>query len=296
VPTLHNGPHGAETSAGVTRYTTSDTGEFCVVCVAPSRGKAGGRDRVRLEVSIDGGLTWSAETEKFEYMDTAFYGITGLDGSEFGYDAGASLSTEHLPGGTGKLCATQIKPSNGPSTGGTTVTVTAQGGLPKAHGEVFCYFGAPINKFVYASTVTHDNSAADTIVAECTAPAGTALTTAFVAISPDGFTAPTAGADFHYHEPILETQGNTLVADPKGTTSVTFSLITAPLAATVGAVQVESSLPIACKRLVSTLAPEMRSTGFKLQLSNATCTATPRAWTRTRWSRRAASVPPRGRM
>jgi len=43
-------------------------------------------------------------------------------------------------------------------------------------------------------------------------------------------TAPTAGADFHFHEPVLESQGDTLTADPKGGTSVTFSLITAPLA------------------------------------------------------------------
>ena len=226
-----NGPRGAVTSAGVTRYSTSDTGEFCVVCVAPSRGKAGGRERVRLEVSLDGGQSWSAETEHFTYLDIAFYGIVGLDESELGGGA-ASLATEHLPGGTGSLCATGIKPSNGPSVGGTTVTVTAAGGLPRAHSEVFCYFGAPVNTFVYASSVTHDATGAGSIVAECTAPAGTALTTVFVGISPDGFTAPTAGADFHYHEPILETQGDTLVADPKGTTSVTFSLITSPLPAT----------------------------------------------------------------
>ena len=226
-----NGPNGAETTSGVTRYTTRDTGEFCVVCLAPSRGKAGGRDRVRLEVSLDGGATWSAETEYFEYADTAFYGITGLDGSEFAGSVDA-LATEHLPGGTGKLCATQIKPSNGPSSGGTTVTVTAQGGLPKAHAEVFCYFGTTVNKFVYASSETHDATGSGTIVAECAAPAGTALTTTFVAISPDGFTAPTAGADFHYHEPILETNGDTRTADPKGGTSVTFSLITDPLPST----------------------------------------------------------------
>jgi hypothetical protein len=42
-----------------------------------------------------------------------------------------------------------------------------------------------------------------------------------------------------------------------------------------GAVQVECSLPIACKSLVSTLEPEMCYPGFNPLLPNATCTATP---------------------
>ena len=99
------------------------------MCVAPTQSNAGGAARVPVRVSLDGGNAWSAEAQDmFEYVAAGFYGL-GLDSSEMG--GGAALATEYLPGGTGKVCATALKPSNGRSTGGTMITVTAQGGLPK---------------------------------------------------------------------------------------------------------------------------------------------------------------------
>jgi len=83
----------------------------------------------------------------------------------------------------------------------------------KAHSEMFCYFGTgagATSTFVFASSVAHD-AGAGTLVVTCATPAGTALTTAFVGISPDGFTAPTAGADFHFHDPVLEAQAGVIV-------------------------------------------------------------------------------------
>jgi len=60
---------------------------------------------------------------------------------------------------------------------------------------MFCYFGtgaAATSTFVFASSVSHD-AGAGTLVVTCATPAGTALSTVFVGVSPDGFTAGPRG-------------------------------------------------------------------------------------------------------
>mmetsp|Transcript_12028 Transcript_12028/g.38075 ORF Transcript_12028/g.38075 Transcript_12028/m.38075 type:complete len:159 (-) Transcript_12028:71-547(-) len=117
-----------------------------------------------------------------------------------GSDAGRNSGGESSKGGIARY-SFSIEPREGPSNGGTQVTLTVNSGdIPKGHSVFFCQFGDKVVPSQSFFSKPGDGPTTPAIL--CQTPAGPMRSSVTVKLSLEG-TKFSAGPRYYYHEPTI---------------------------------------------------------------------------------------------